>query len=200
MKRRRCCWDFCQTMVCHNCPPPTYVPISPLIVPALVAELRKKWQSEPNRSSAEKWKDIPSNTSTKKHLYDAKHDIIVEYLYPRLDSEVTKHLNHLLKSPFVVHPGTGRVCVPIDSEHPEDFDPLTVPTVTELLKEIDEWNVESKEDLLKKDEEKKPDIDKTSLKPYVEYFRKFVAGVLRDETKEQVKVKRERAAVDAMEF
>lgn len=99
-----------------------------------------------------------------------------------------------------MHPGTGRVCVPIDSEHPEDFDPLTVPTVTELLKEIDEWNVESKEDLLKKDEEKKPDVDKTSLKPYVEYFRKFVARVLRDETKEQVKVKRERAAVDAMEF
>ncbi|KAF8250063.1 prim-pol domain-containing protein [Wilcoxina mikolae CBS 423.85] len=167
----------------------------------VVAELRKKWQSEPGRSSEKKWHDIPSNSKTKKHLVDAKIDIIIEYLYPRLDAEVTKHLNHLLKSPFVVHPGTGRVCVPIDSEHPENFDPLSVPTVTDLLKEIDEWNVDRKDEVAKKDEEKTPDVDKTSLKPYVEYFRKFVAGVLRDETKEQVKVKRERAAeVDAMEF
>ncbi|KAF8537088.1 hypothetical protein BDD12DRAFT_888526 [Trichophaea hybrida] len=167
----------------------------------VVAELRKKWQSEPGRSSEKRWHDIPSNSKNKKHLVDAKIDIIIEYLYPRLDAEVTKHLNHLLKSPFVVHPGTGRVCVPINSENPENFDPLSVPTVTDLLKEIDEWNVDRKDEVAKKDEEKTPDVDKTSLKPYVEYFRKFVAGVLRDETKEQVKVKRERAAeVDTMEF
>jgi DNA primase small subunit len=58
-------------------------------------------------------------------------------MYPRLDVEVSKHLNHLLKSPFCVHPGTGRVCVPIDSRNPEDFDPMAVPTVTQLLSEID---------------------------------------------------------------
>lgn len=37
----------------------------------------------------------------------------------------------------------GRVCVPIDSRNPEDFDPMAVPTVTELLAEIDAWEKEN---------------------------------------------------------
>jgi len=66
-----------------------------------------------------------------KSLLEAKQDIVLEYTYPRLDIEVSKKLNHLLKSPFVVHPGTGRVCVPIDTREGvlESFDPLGVPTV-----------------------------------------------------------------------
>ncbi|KAA8909783.1 putative DNA primase subunit Pri1 [Sphaerosporella brunnea] len=177
----------------------------------LITELRRTWQSLPGRSSTEKWNDIDTTASkgtnktldTQK-LRDAKQDIVFEYLYPRLDVEVSKHLNHLLKSPFVVHPGTGRVCVPIDAERPEEFDPLSVPTVTELIREIDEWDLEHKPDE-KEDssiiEVKTPDFDKTSLKPYVEYFRRFVAMVVREETLNQVKVKRERGAEhEAMEF
>ena len=38
-------------------------------------------------------------------------DIILQYTYPRIDSEVSKHRNHLLKSPFCVHPGTGQSLV-----------------------------------------------------------------------------------------
>lgn len=72
-----------------------------------------------------------------KPLYRAVEDIVLQYTYPRLDSEVSKHRNHLLKSPFCVHPGTGRVCVPVDPAHVEDFDPERVPTVDQLLKELD---------------------------------------------------------------
>ena len=36
---------------------------------------------------------------------------------------VFKHMNHLLKGPFCVHPKTGRVCVPIDPAVAEYFDP-----------------------------------------------------------------------------
>ena len=77
-------------------------------------------------------------------LKEAKQDIVLEYTYPRLDIEVSKKLNHLLKSPFVVHPGTGRVCVPIDTSALEDFDPTAVPTVQELLGEIDSWKGDEK--------------------------------------------------------
>lgn len=40
-------------------------------------------------------------------LVAAMEDIILQYTYPRLDAEVSKHRNHLLKAPFCVHPGTG---------------------------------------------------------------------------------------------
>ena len=132
-----------------------------------------------------------------KALLEAKQDIVLEYTYPRLDIEVSKKLNHLLKSPFVVHPGTGRVCVPIDTRNLEAFDPLAVPTVTDLLGEIDQWT--------SPDEgggKSVQDWEKTSLKSYIDYFRTFVAEIIRDEKETKVKREREEGvpAPDAMEF
>lgn len=162
----------------------------------LRAALQKKWDSSPSRPSASKWADIDSLaksgalSKSSKDLLEAKQDIVLEYTYPRLDADVGKKLNHLLKSPFVVHPATGRICVPIDPRKAEDFDPLAVPKVTELLAEIDEW--QSKDDA----EKKVQDWEKTSLKPYIDYFRAFVAGLLKEES-----VKRERDEDgDAMDF
>jgi DNA primase small subunit len=166
--------------------------------------LRKKWDAAPGRSSKSKWADIDAvaKTGASKHLdskalLEAKQDIVLEYTYPRLDIEVSKKLNHLLKSPFVVHPGTGRVCVPINPKALEEFDPLEVPTVQSLLKEIDEWKAEETEG----DDAAKSlqDWEKTSLRPYIEQFRNFVLGIMKDER--DVKVKRERDdGPDAMEF
>jgi DNA primase small subunit len=70
-------------------------------------------------------------------------DIILQYTYPRIDAEVSKHRNHLLKAPFCVHPKTGRICVPIDPERIDEFDPDTVPTVSQLLRELDAGTPES---------------------------------------------------------
>ncbi|KAI1519809.1 DNA primase [Pyrenophora tritici-repentis] len=164
---------------------------------SLRAALQKKWDSAPNRPSASKWSDIDALaksghlSKSPKDLLEAKQDIILEYTYPRLDAEVSKKLNHLLKSPFVIHPGTGRVCVPIDTRTVEDFDPLSVPTITQLLGEIDEWKGGD-------DGKKVQDWDKTSLKPYVDFFRKFVAGLIEEE-KGVGKREREETG-DAMEF
>lgn len=163
----------------------------------LKAALQKKWDSTSSRSSSSKWSDIDnvaksgSLSVSTKTLMEAKQDIVLEYTYPRLDAEVSKKLNHLLKSPFVVHPGTGRVCVPIDARRVEEFDPLDVPTVTQLLTEIDEWEGDDSEKKLQ-------DWEKTSLKPYVDHFRQFVAALLKDE-KGGVKREREEGG-DAMEF
>eukprot|EP00198_Chlamydomonas_reinhardtii_P011616 XP_001700953.1 primase subunit of DNA polymerase alpha [Chlamydomonas reinhardtii] len=64
-------------------------------------------------------------------------EIIMAHAYPRLDMEVSKKMNHLLKAPFCVHPKTGKVCVPLDPNTVDDFDPVDgVPTVTSLLGEL----------------------------------------------------------------
>lgn len=74
---------------------------------------------------------IPSSDSSQ-----LARDMIFQITYPRLDSNVSTHLNHLLKSPFCVHPKTGRVCVPIDPEICESFDPCSVPTINQLIDEL----------------------------------------------------------------
>ncbi|RYP79012.1 hypothetical protein DL770_006757 [Monosporascus sp. CRB-9-2] len=181
---------------------------------ALNAALRSKWESSPDRPSESKWADIDAVARAGgggkqldgRALLEAKQDVVLEYAYPRLDIEVSKKLNHLLKSPFVVHPGTGRVCVPIDTRSPgalERFDPLAVPTVQQLVQEIDAWRDEGgggwdgdgvKEESEEGGRRKKTlqDWEKTSLRPHVEYFHGFVLGLMRDERAESVRVKRER--------
>lgn len=161
--------------------------------------LRRKWDAAPGRPSTSKWADIDavaksgaSKNLDARQLLEAKQDIVLEYTYPRLDIEVSKKLNHLLKSPFVVHPGTGRVCVPINTKNLEDFDPLGVPTVQGLLAEIDSWKSEGEEG-----GKGIADWEKTSLRPYIEQFRHFVNGLMKDE--KDIKVKRERDE-ESMEF
>lgn len=119
-------------------------------------------------------------------------DVVLQYTYPRIDSEVTKHRNHLLKAPFCVHPSTGRVCVPVDPKRTDEFDPEKVPTVGQLLRELDsnakEGAVESEtpaddgyehyqgnpdpyhtlSKLSSKRCSSTADWERTSLKPYVE--------------------------------
>lgn len=173
---------------------------------SLRAALEKKWDSHPNRPSTQKWSDIDSlassgslSTLTPKQLVDVKQDIRLEYTYPRLDAEVSKKLNHLLKSPFVVHPATGRVCVPIDVRRVEEFDPFSVPTVGQLLAEIDAYAAEdgvSSREPADGDRAGVQDWEKTSLKPYVEYFRNFVNVLMKDE----MAAKRGRDEDEGMEF
>lgn len=56
--------------------------------------------------------------------------LIFTYLYPRIDANVSTGINHLLKSPWCVHPKTGKICVPIDPKRPDDFIVSEVPTLT----------------------------------------------------------------------
>ncbi|RKF80548.1 DNA primase small subunit [Golovinomyces cichoracearum] len=158
--------------------------------------LSKKWSSSPGRPSSAKWADIDilAKTGVNKTLdvtalLEAKQDIVLEYTYPRLDIEVSKHLNHLLKSPFVVHPGTGRICVPINTKKCAEFDPLAVPMVKDLLKEIDDWKVDEMPG--EKKSSSPQDWEKTSLKPYIDYFRSFVNLLLKDEKDPELKRERD---------
>lgn len=81
-----------------------------------------------------------SFTQKKNLMQNIERDIIFQYCYPRLDDKVTTQVNHLLKSPFCVHPKTGRVCVPIVASECESFDPFKVPTLPDLVREIEAYD------------------------------------------------------------
>ncbi|KAJ7690633.1 prim-pol domain-containing protein [Mycena rosella] len=148
----------------------------------VVDTLQSKW-SGTSSSSQEKWKDLKTQIKSYKKgtpqraaLAAAMEDIILQYTYPRLDENVSKKRNHLLKAPFCVHPKTGRVCVPVDPARIEEFDPETVPTVTQLLKELD---------AVAESAEHHSDWERTSLKPYVDMLDKHNLAIMDQVRKEK---------------
>jgi DNA primase small subunit len=154
-----------------------------------IAKIKTKWGRESSRSSSQKWADIEdaaSRNNKKSNLwYSAMDDIILQYTYPRIDSEVSKHLNHLLKSPFVIHPATGKVCVPLQVDKIEEFDPVKdCPGVAQLLREM---NRAMKRAGISTSQEKgqlsslKGYWDQTSLKPFVEVMDRHCQAILKDD-------------------
>ena len=65
-------------------------------------------------------------------------ELILGIMYPRIDENVSKTVNHLLKAPFCIHPGTGRVCIQVNPNQIYDLNPDKVPTLTQLLQEFQE--------------------------------------------------------------
>merc|ERR1712018_910547 len=105
------------------------------------------------KNSEERWQVLKTFASDV-----TLNEIKLQFAYPRLDINVSKGLNHLLKSPFCVHPKTGRVCIPFNPDKVDDFRPENVPTVNQLVDELDK---SSKDENNASNVE---DYDKTSLK------------------------------------
>ncbi|XP_049804235.1 DNA primase small subunit isoform X1 [Schistocerca nitens] len=102
-------------------------------------------------------------------------EIMIQYTYPRLDINVTKGLNHLLKSPFCVHPKTGKVCIPFNPKAAEKFNPTAVPTISQLIDEIQKYDAKTKELLTEDDRNKRvKDYKKTSMYKGVVVFEEFL--------------------------
>jgi len=99
-------------------------------------------------------------------------EIMLQYAYPRLDIAVSKGMNHLLKAPFCIHPKTGRVCVPFNPSKVEKFDPTEVPTVLQLVEEIDKFTAGADEAMKKVKAYKK-----TSMKEPVAIFEEFLSNL-----------------------
>lgn len=74
-----------------------------------------------------------------------------------------------------------KVCVPIKIEDCENFNPLTVPNLKTLRQELATYNNNRQSDT----ERKVADFKKTSLKPYVEYFEKFVMDMVKEVKKDK---------------
>ncbi|KAJ6415435.1 hypothetical protein OIU84_004266 [Salix udensis] len=104
-------------------------------------------------------------------------EIVFSFTYPRLDMEVSRHMNHLLKAPFCVHPKTGRVCVPIDPNHCDEFDPTAVPTLSQLFEELNMGGTRAHDD---------NEWDRTSLGESISFFRSSFLQPLLKSCKEEM--------------
>lgn len=127
-------------------------------------QLEENWSTRPS-TPLEKWNDLKKHVSIFATKFDEQRfpkkaklnhfnldeekireknrqlldiftvEVVLRYTYPRLDINVSKMRNHLLKSPFCVHPKTGRVCVPISKTEHQTFDPFAVPTISQIVQE-----------------------------------------------------------------
>uniref|UniRef100_A0A671VWZ7 DNA primase n=1 Tax=Sparus aurata TaxID=8175 RepID=A0A671VWZ7_SPAAU len=153
-------------------------------------ELQQDFQNEKKPES--RWKLIREQAlrkqSTAKKGQHFEKEIMLQYCYPRLDVNVSKGVNHLLKSPFSVHPKTGRISVPIDLKELDTFDPFAVPTISLICEELDrpregdeeEKSAETNENEKDTAERRKiRDYKRTSLAKYVKHLDQFLDGMAR---------------------
>ncbi|KAG0679948.1 hypothetical protein C6P40_004989 [Pichia californica] len=129
--------------------------------------LLNKWNGNPNMTSTDKWVDIGTQyqelSINSFDLVDWRKEMILNMLYPRLDVEVSRQMNHLLKSPFCVHPGTGNVCITFDPSK-KKFNPFTdAPNLNQIFNQDElDWK-------------------NTSLKESIELFKEYVETFIKQE-------------------
>ena len=172
----------------------------------IAAALDKEWSSH-HSTEKQKWADIKTKLSafvnksksakSQQSVSPKQRDeiemwpfeTVFRHTYPRLDINVSKMQNHLLKSPFCVHPKTGRICVPMNVSKIDDFDPFNVPTLPQVVKEMGDFDMKHGEAA-----KKMPDWMKTSLKGPFQHFQKAFMNPLKNEVQA---VKREAADAEA---
>ena len=90
------------------------------------------------------------------------NDFKLNILYPRLDINVSTHINHLLKSPFCIHPKTGLVAVPLSEEEIIKFKMDNIPRLDQLINDYNNGR-------------KNPNFEK-----YLNFFKTFVDELKKD--------------------
>nr|CAH7713039.1 unnamed protein product [Callosobruchus chinensis] len=134
--------------------------------------------------SVERWKafnetfiDLLHKNQIPKNLKNLREEIKLYYAYPRLDINVTKGLNHLLKAPFCVHPRPERFVY----HSAQSWWTILIPVIM-LVDEINAYDKKTKEQeeaLMETDQTvtqkaKIKDYKKTSLLKAVTLFEEFL--------------------------
>lgn len=96
-----------------------------------------------------------------------------------------------MKAPFCVHPKTGKIAVPFNPKTVSNFDPLTVPTVSRVINDINIFDEKTKSIESSFSENngssgninKIRDYKKTCLFDSVRVFDEFLKPLLSDEKK-----------------
>ena len=141
-----------------------------------------------NKSVKNKWESIKKilASCSSKNVHKLDWEIMLHYCYPRLDVNVSTAVNHLLKSPFCAHPKTSNICVPIDVDKLDSFDPFAVPNLSELNEEMNSFAKQAPRDEADSGSQSNKENDAdggrrryneykfTSMKKYVDYFETFV--------------------------
>ena len=65
-----------------------------------------------------------------------EEEIMLSFLYPRMDYNVSTSQNHLLKLPFSIHPSSKKVSVPMFSQDIDMFNPKECVDIEGLMKEL----------------------------------------------------------------
>lgn len=148
------------------------------------SELRGKWQTKKGSKediNVVRWEQLKNTLQSGKYkaqgLRRCVEEIVFSFTYPRLDMEVSRHMNHLLKAPFCVHPKTGRVCVPIDPNNCDEFDPTAVPTLSQLFEELNIGGTRAEDE---------NEWDRTSLGQPISFFRSSFLQPLLKSCKEEM--------------
>lgn len=66
---------------------------------------------------------------------------------------------------------SGRVCIPIDPAKADSFNPMTVPTVSQIADEIDKFALEESNKVISKE------YKKTSLREPMKVFEEFLSNL-----------------------
>ncbi|XP_030115317.4 DNA primase small subunit isoform X2 [Taeniopygia guttata] len=154
------------------------------VLALLPEELREPLQAEfpRKKDSLQRWELLRARAERERERGRAgwpEWEVMLQLCFPRLDVNVSKGLGHLLKSPFSVHPKTGRISVPLDLQRLDQFDPFAVPTISSLCQELDAAGSDGEQEDGAETEPKRRtrDYRRTSLAPYVRLFERFVEGL-----------------------
>ena len=105
-----------------------------MLFKAMVEEL-ELFESMKTTEIYEKTNIIPKELRIQRMCF-LEEEIILMFLYPRMDHNVSTMKNHLLKLPFSVHPKTNNISIPISEEKIDEFNPKECVTLKSLIGEI----------------------------------------------------------------
>lgn len=121
-----------------------------------------------------------------RRLQNIVEEIQLACLYPRLDINVTKGFNHLLKAPFCIHPSSCMVCVPFSAV--SKFNPSQVPNIAQLLQETNAFDEKTNNHEEADEKSRIKDYKKTGkfkgILVFAEFLRKLENSIKAGQTDE----------------